>query len=186
MSEKKYAIIWRQSVYDTGHCPRCGAQLIGEDMEPMNVYYDMDGPHGKKVLCTGCGLYVADVRPYDGPLEPGTYGGHWGGAEGISVRMYAVTVSGPEMFSLLMMRKEKLDKLFVHEAPPRFIHQQGDINVLLYMTPDAQAKAFARIRKVFQSARKIDTPAFVPGEAFLKAKDKQAFKEEPEESEGEP
>lgn len=178
MSDKKQAIVWRESVYKSGHCPQCGAQLINEKNEPMNIYYDTSGPHGEKVLCTGCKLHVATVRPYDGPAKPGERAGEWL-EDNISVRMYAVAVSGAEMFSLLMMQKEALDKLMVHEAPPRFIHQQGDINVLLYMTPDAQAKAYAKIRKMFRSARKIDTPTFVPAEAFLQSKDKQAFKEEP-------
>lgn len=81
----KAAIIWRKTVYDTGLCPVCGAELA--DKETMNpnedntvVGLDLDG-HPAMIFCGGCGLYVGRLSEYYGDKELGTKAGEWPGDE---------------------------------------------------------------------------------------------------------
>lgn len=80
MTEKKTAVIWRKSVYDSGRCPQCGARLIGKGNQPVNVFEEPLPLVGKTYfVCKGCGLPVAFTEPYDGPEQSGTRGGRWKG-----------------------------------------------------------------------------------------------------------
>lgn len=82
MSEKKIAIIWRKSVYDTRRCPQCGATLIGKDNQPVNTIESKLPFVGKNyLLCENCNLPVARIETYEGPLKPGEKGGHWKGGK---------------------------------------------------------------------------------------------------------
>lgn len=82
MSEKKIAIIWRKSVYDTHRCPQCGATLIGKNNLPVNTIEDNMQFAGRTyLLCEDCNLPVARIETYEGSLKPGEKGGHWKGGK---------------------------------------------------------------------------------------------------------
>lgn len=82
MSKKKFAIIWRKSVYDTHRCPQCGTRLIDKRNQPANVIKEemvLAAEKKEYFLCQNCNLPVAFVEPYNGPLKPGIKGGRWEG-----------------------------------------------------------------------------------------------------------
>ena len=75
-SKNRMAVVWRKSVYDTNHCPKCGAKLIDEDTQPINVTgLEVRGENW--LFCEKCNLPVAFVVPYFGTLPAGARGGHW-------------------------------------------------------------------------------------------------------------
>ncbi len=82
MSEKKIAIIWRKSVYDTRRCPQCGATLIGKHNQPVNTIESKLSFVGRNyLLCENCNLPVARIEDYKGSLKPGEKGGRWKGGK---------------------------------------------------------------------------------------------------------
>ena len=76
---KKTAIVWRKSVYDTRHCPRCSMRLITDDWGPVFVREQRLWDGSRRLVCAGCGLYVAELKPYTGDGHPGVPGGRWEG-----------------------------------------------------------------------------------------------------------
>lgn len=82
MSKAKYAVVWRESVYKSHRCPKCGTRLIDALNQPTNL---KELPLSDKtwLFCNVCGLHVAYVAPYNGPLKPGAMGGHWNGGKPI-------------------------------------------------------------------------------------------------------
>ena len=82
MSKKKYAVIWRKSVYDTHCCPQCNSELIDRFNQPINtVEVEIPFVHKTYLLCQKCKRPVAFIEPYDGPLKPGGMYGHWNGGK---------------------------------------------------------------------------------------------------------
>lgn len=76
---KKTAIVWRKSVYDTKHCPRCNMRLITDDWGPVFVLEQRLWDGTRRLVCAGCGLYAAELRPYTGDAQPGAPAGRWEG-----------------------------------------------------------------------------------------------------------
>ena len=76
---KKIAIIWRKSVYDTKRCPGCSMRLITDDWGPVFVREQRLWDGSRRLVCAGCGLYVAELKPYIGDGQPGAPGGRWEG-----------------------------------------------------------------------------------------------------------
>lgn len=82
MSKAKYAVVWRESVYKSHRCPKCGTRLIDALNQPTNVK-ELPLSDRTWLFCKTCGLHVAYVAPYNGPLKPGTMGGYWNGGKPI-------------------------------------------------------------------------------------------------------
>ena len=68
------AIVWRKSIYDSGKCPSCGAQMMNGSGDPMGVT-SVNG----YVYCDKCNLLVAVLKPYHGDAKPGDKCGKWEG-----------------------------------------------------------------------------------------------------------
>ena len=73
MSESK-AIVWRESAYRTGKCCKCCRTVLKDGTVPTGVY-----EFASALLCSGCGNFVAILKPYEGELPPGSRGGRWEG-----------------------------------------------------------------------------------------------------------
>jgi len=80
MAAMKIAIIWRESVYKSLCCPKCGTRLMTPDHKPVNVKHK--GLFRDRLHCENCGLFVAYLRPYSGGGQPGEMMGRWHGVKG--------------------------------------------------------------------------------------------------------